>query len=115
MASISGRENQEVVAANAPAATPVVFVSGLWLLASSWANWADSCSQAGYAPLRPDWPDDPATVEEARANPEVLAKKTFKQVADHTTEIVNALAKKPAVIGHPTGGLAGAAARAPGT
>jgi hypothetical protein len=61
--------------------------------------------QAGYAPLTPDWPDDPETVEEARANPEVLAKKTLKQVADHTTEIINALDKKPAVIGHSTGGL----------
>ena len=55
--------------------------------------------------LTPDWPDDPATVEEARANPDVLAKKTLKQVADHTTEIINALDKKPAVMGHSTGGL----------
>jgi hypothetical protein len=38
-------------------------------------------SEAGYAPLTPDWPDDPETVEEARANPEVFAKKTLKQVA----------------------------------
>jgi non-heme chloroperoxidase len=35
----------------------------------------------------------------------VLAKKTLKQVADHTTEIINALDRKPAVIGHSTGGL----------
>jgi non-heme chloroperoxidase len=53
--------------------------------ASSWATWADFFRQAGYAPLTPDWPDDPETVEEARANPDVLAKKTLKQVADHTT------------------------------
>jgi pimeloyl-ACP methyl ester carboxylesterase len=45
------------------------------------------------------------TVEEARANPDVLAKKTLKQVADHTTEIINALDKKPVVMGHSTGGL----------
>ena len=62
-------------------------------------------SEAGYAPLTPDWPDDPETVEEARANPDVLAKKTLKQIADHTTEIINALDKKPAVMGHSTGGL----------
>src|SRR4030095_11682876 len=36
---------------------------------------------------------------------EVLAKKTLKQVADHTTEVINALDKKPALIGHSTGGL----------
>ncbi len=105
MASISERENREIEAANASGNTPVVFIHGLWLLPSSWANWADFFKQAGYAPLTPDWPDDPETVEEARANPYVLAKKTLKQVADHTTEIINALDKKPVVVGHSTGGL----------
>jgi non-heme chloroperoxidase len=104
-ASISERENREIEAANASGNRPVVFIHGLWLLPSSWANWADFFKQAGYAPLTPDWPDDPETVEGARAEPEVLAKKTLKQVADHTTEIINALDKKPAVMGHSTGGL----------
>src|SRR5215213_1144903 len=105
MASISERENREIEAANAAGTTPVVFVHGLWLLPSSWANWADFFQQAGYAPLTPDWPDDPETVEEARANPDLLAGKTLKQVADHTTEVINALDRKPAVMGHSTGGL----------
>src|SRR5262245_40578277 len=105
MASISERENREIEAANASVRTPVVFIHGLWLLPSSWANWANFFDQAGYAPLTPDWPDDPATVEEARANPDVLAKKTVKQVADHTKDVINALEKKPAVMGHSTGGL----------
>ena len=105
MASISERENREIEAASASGNTPVVFIHGLWLLPSSWANWADFFERAGYAPLTPDWPDDPETVEEARANPDVLAKKTLKQIADHTTEIINALDKKPAVMGHSTGGL----------
>jgi non-heme chloroperoxidase len=103
--SISEREKQEIEAANASGFIPVVFVHGLWLLPSSWDNWADFFKQAGYAPLTPDWPDDPATVEEARATPEVLAKKTLKQVADHATEVIGALDKKPAIIGHSTGGL----------
>jgi pimeloyl-ACP methyl ester carboxylesterase len=85
--------------------TPVVFIHGLWLLPSSWANWADFFKQAGYAPLTPDWPDDPETVEEARANPEVLAKKTPKQIADHTADVIGELEQKPAVMGHSTGGL----------
>src|ERR1051325_2942357 len=89
MASISERENSEIVTANASGRTPVVFIHGLWVLPSSWANWVDLFKQAGYAPLTPDWPDDPATVQAARANPKVLAKKTLKQVADHTTEIIN--------------------------
>jgi non-heme chloroperoxidase len=105
MASISERESREIEAANASGNTPVVFIHGLWLLPSSWANWADFFKQAGYAPLTPDWPDDPETVEGARAEPEVLANKTLKQVADHTTEIIKALDKRPAVMGHSTGGL----------
>ena len=105
MASISERENREIDGANASGDTPVVFIHGLWLLPSSWDAWADFFKHAGYAPLTPDWPDDPQTVEAARANPDVLAKKTLKQVADHTTKIINALDKKPAVMGHSTGGL----------
>ena len=59
----------------------------------------------GYAGVAPDWPDDPETVEVARAGPEVLAKKSLKQVADHTAEVIGGLDKKPAVMGHSTGGL----------
>jgi non-heme chloroperoxidase len=105
MASVSEREKREIEAANASGTTPVVFVHGLWVLPSSWANWADFFEQAGYAPLTPDWPGDPETVDEARANPDVLANTTLGQVADHTTEVINALDKKPAVMGHSTGGL----------
>ena len=105
MTPISEREKREILAANASGKTPVVFIHGLWLLPSSWANWADFFTQAGYAPLTPDWPDDPETVEQARAEPEVVANKTLEQVADHTTEIITALDNKPAVMGHSTGGL----------
>ena len=105
MASTSERENREIEAANGSGNTPVVFIHGLWLLPSSWASWGQLFSEAGYASLTPDWPDDPVTVEEARGNPDILAKKTLKQIADHTTEIINGLDKKPALIGHSTGGL----------
>jgi pimeloyl-ACP methyl ester carboxylesterase len=105
MASISEREARDIGAANASGNTPVVFIHGLWLLPSSWDNWSDFFEQAGYAPLTPDWPGDPATVEEARANPDVLARKTLRQVADHTVEVIDALDKKPVVVGHSTGGL----------
>src|SRR4026208_362230 len=95
MASISEREGREIEEANASGTTPVVFIHGLWLLPSSWANWAELFNQAGYAPLTPDWPDDPETVEEARANPEVLAKKTLKQGADHTAARTDGRDKTP--------------------
>jgi len=105
MTSISERENREIQAANASGKPPVVFVHGLWLLPSSWAKWADFFSRAGYAPLTPDWPDDPETVDEARARPDAFANKTLEQVAEHHTTIIKALDRKPAVIGHSTGGL----------
>ncbi len=102
---ITEHELQQVERANASTATPVAFIHGLWLLPSSWDRWAALFEEAGYIVLTPDWPDDPETVEVARAEPEVLAKKTLQQVADHTTLIITALDKKPVVIGHSTGGL----------
>ena len=103
--AISEREAQQIENANASGSTPVVLIHGLWLLPSSWNNWVDYFGQEGYAGLTPDWPDDPETVEEARANPDVLANKSLKQVADHTAEVIGGLQKKPAVMGHSTGGL----------
>jgi non-heme chloroperoxidase len=105
MPSITARESQQIEEANASGNTPVVLIHGLWLLPSSWDDWAAFFKKAGYAPVQPDWPDDPETVEEARANPDVLAKKTLGQIADHTTEVIDALDEKPAVMGHSTGGL----------
>jgi pimeloyl-ACP methyl ester carboxylesterase len=102
---ITEDEREQIKRANATTATPVVFIHGLWLLPSSWDNWSAMFEEAGYVALAPDWPDDPESIEAARAEPEVLANKTLKQVADHTTQVVNALDKKPAIIGHSTGGL----------
>jgi non-heme chloroperoxidase len=78
---------------------------GLWLLPSSWDRWATVFEEAGYTPLMPGWPDDPQTVEEANADPEVFAHKSVGQVADHFGEVIATLEKKPAVIGHSFGGL----------
>ena len=103
--TITDHELRQVERANATEATPVLFIHGLWLLPSSWDPWAALFEDAGFIALTPDWPDDPATVEEARANPDTLANKTLKQVADHTAEIIMALHRKPALIGHSTGGL----------
>jgi non-heme chloroperoxidase len=102
---ITEREQKQIERANGAAATPVVFIHGLWLLPSSWDRWAALFEQAGYVALTPSWPEDPETVEGARANPQVFAKKTLREVADHTAEVIAALNKKPAVMGHSTGGL----------
>jgi pimeloyl-ACP methyl ester carboxylesterase len=105
MATITERETQQIEAANASGRTPVVFIHGLWLLPSSWDNWVGLFEENGYAGVTPSWPDDPVTVVEARAEPEVLANKNLAQIADHTADVIGRLSKKPAVMGHSTGGL----------
>ncbi len=96
---------EQIETCNATGRTPVVFIHGLWLLPSSWDRWAAVFEQAGYTALTPGWPDDPETVEEANAHPEVFANKTVGQVADHYAEVIELLDIKPAVIGHSFGGL----------
>jgi non-heme chloroperoxidase len=104
-AARTGTAADEVERANATDRTPVVFIHGLWLLPSSWERWAAVFEEAGFTALTPGWPDDPETVGEARAHPEVFARKTVGQVADHFAEVISRLKKKPAVIGHSFGGL----------
>ena len=105
MTTIIVHEGQQVERANATGLQPVVFVHGLWLLPSSWDRWAAVFEEAGYTTLTPGWPDDPETVAEANAKPEVFAHKTVGQVADHFDEVIRGLKKKPAIIGHSFGGL----------
>jgi pimeloyl-ACP methyl ester carboxylesterase len=105
MSTLTDREQAEVQAANESGRRPVVFVHGLWLLSSSWQAWRDLFEARGYATLAPGWPDDPDSVEEARRDPEVFAKKMVKQVTEHYLEAIAALQREPAVVGHSFGGL----------
>ena len=105
MSPVTSREAAEVAAANASGRQPVVFVHGLWLLAGSWDAWRERFEQEGYATVAVDWPDDPADRDAAHADPTVFAKKTVGQVADHVSEVVGGLDRKPIVIGHSFGGL----------
>ena len=91
MATVTEHEGQQVERANASGLQPVVFIHGLWLLPSSWDRWAAAFEEAGFAPLTPGWPDDPATVEEAKAHPEVFAGKTIREVADHVDGLIGGL------------------------
>ena len=61
--------------------------------------------EAGFAAVTADWPDDPPTVAEANAHPEVMAGKTVGEIADHVAELIGTLERKPVVIGHSFGGL----------
>ena len=73
-----------------------MFIHGLWLLPSSWDRWANVFEEAGYTALTPGWPDDPETVEEANAHPEVFAGKSVGQVADRYVAVIRRLTKKRA-------------------
>jgi non-heme chloroperoxidase len=103
--AITKYEQEQIEQANATGLEPVVFIHGLWLLPSSWDRWAEVFEQAGYATLTPGWPDDPQTVEQANAKPEVFAHKSVGEVAEHFGEVIGKLSRKPAVIGHSFGGL----------
>ena len=102
---IPASTTEDIAQVNATGRTPVVFIHGLWLLPSSWDRWAAVFERAGYAPITPGWPDDPETVAEANAHPEILANKTVGQVAEHYAAVIEQLDRRPAVIGHSFGGL----------
>jgi non-heme chloroperoxidase len=103
--TITEYELEQCQRANRTGRPPVVFVHGLWLLPNSWDRWAELFEQQGFAALTPGWPDDPETVQEAAEHPEVFAGKSIGQVADHFETIIGGLDRKPAIIGHSTGGL----------
>jgi non-heme chloroperoxidase len=98
-------EAAQVERANASTDTPVVFVHGLWLLPSSWDRWAAFFEENGFVAVQPGWPDDPETVAEAKANPEVFAGKGIGEIADHHEAVIRGLERKPVIIGHSFGGL----------
>jgi pimeloyl-ACP methyl ester carboxylesterase len=103
--TITEHEANEVERANTTGKRPVVFVHGLWLLPSSWERWAQRFEEAGYVALTPGWPDDPETIDQAKAHPEVFANKTVGQIADHFDSILRKLKQRPVLIGHSFGGL----------
>ena len=105
MTTVTKPEQAQIDKANASGKTPVVFVHGLWLLPSSWDRWARLFDKAGFASLTPGWPGDPESVQEAKEHPDVFAKKSVGEVADHFDEVIRGLTKKPAVVGHSFGGL----------
>jgi non-heme chloroperoxidase len=102
---ITEYEARQIAQANASGRSPVVFIHGLWLLPMSWDRWRQVFEDAGYTTLAPGWPDDPNTVGEANAHPEVFAHKTVGQIADQFEEVIGELTKRPALIGHSFGGL----------
>ena len=85
--------------------TPVVFIHGLWLHATSWAPWVELFRDAGYEPIAPGWPGDPETVEAARADPGALADHGIDEVTGHYARIIERLPAPPVLVGHSFGGM----------
>ncbi|OXM63292.1 alpha/beta hydrolase [Amycolatopsis vastitatis] len=85
--------------------TPVVFIHGLWLHATSWNPWIDHFRAAGYAPIAPGWPHEPETVELARENPQAVADIGIDDATGHFASIIDSLERPPVIIGHSFGGL----------
>ena len=100
------RVDQDAVRhANATGRRPVVFVHGLWLLASSWDRWARAFEDAGYAAVPLRWPGEPETVADANARPEAIAGLTVGRIAAHLEERLSGLDRRPVLVGHSFGGL----------
>ena len=85
--------------------TPVLFIHGLWLHATSWNPWLDLFTEAGYAPIAPGWPGEPDTVAEAREHPEYVANYGIADASEHFAHIIDGLDSPPIIIGHSFGGL----------
>ncbi len=86
-------------------ATPVVFIHGLWLHASSWGPWLDLFRQSGYEPVAPGWPNEPETVAAAREHPDLVANTSIDEAVGHYADLIAGLGSAPVIIGHSFGGL----------
>lgn len=86
--------------------TPVVFIHGSWLHASSWDGWVKLFRRLGYDPvLAPGWPGEPDSVAEARLLPEQMAGYGINEITEHYAQHIATLDRRPVVIGHSFGGL----------
>ena len=88
----NNKRQENVMPANR---TPVVFIHGMWLHASSWAPWLELFRTAGYDPIAPGWPGEPDTVTEARESPELVANTSIDDATAHYTKIIDSLDAPP--------------------
>ncbi len=85
--------------------TPVVFIHGLWLHGESWNNWVQLFRENGYEAVAASWPGDSETTEATRKNAGAVAGYGVTEIADHIAKQLEAIPKKPILIGHSFGGL----------
>jgi alpha-beta hydrolase superfamily lysophospholipase len=85
--------------------TPVLFIHGLWLHATSWQPWMDLFAEHGYAPSAPGWPGDGESVEATRADADSVANRGVEEVTEHYAKIIGSMEQPPVLVGHSFGGL----------
>jgi pimeloyl-ACP methyl ester carboxylesterase len=86
-------------------ASPVLFIHGLWLHASSWDAWQTRFRDAGYETDAPGWPGDGDTVEASRRDPEAIGDHGIDDVVAHYAAIIDQLPEAPILVGHSFGGM----------
>src|SRR3954447_20569773 len=85
--------------------TPVLFIHGLWLHATSWGTWQTLFRGDGYETQAPGWPGDSETVEASRSNAEAIGDHGIDDVVAHFAAIIEQLPEAPILIGHSFGGM----------
>ncbi|MCC3271112.1 alpha/beta hydrolase [Arthrobacter gengyunqii] len=85
--------------------TPVVFIHGLWLHATSWDSWVELFEERGYAPWAPGWPGEPESLPAANAFPGPMAGTGVAEALSHYEELIGRLPRPPVLVGHAFGGL----------
>lgn len=61
--------------------------------------------ERGFEPIAPGWPGEPATVAEAREDPDAVANVGIDAVTEHYSAIINGLPELPILVGHSFGGM----------
>ena len=86
---------------------PLVFIHGMYLNASSWADWMPVAESRGFAPQALSWPFHDGEPAALRAHIEPgLGHLTFGDVVASLADRIRALPEKPVLIGHSVGGAA---------
>ncbi|MEO8765533.1 MAG: alpha/beta hydrolase [Ginsengibacter sp.] len=85
----------------------VVFITGTFISNNCWDEWMIYFESEGYKCIAPAWPYKEATAQELRNGPAdgAISLNTITSLTDHFATLINALPKKPILIGHSLGGL----------
>lgn len=85
--------------------TPVLFIHGLWLHATSWESWVHRFREHGYEPHAPGWPGDGPTVAATRHDPDRVGDHGIDDVVEHMASVIDGLPEPPILVGHSFGGM----------